>query len=130
MEYGSQISKGVFADKTLSFLSTPRHLLPYRNPPCIANYKQKGKRNGELLIPIPGPPLQGHSSVIANKEIAIPNQTQWALFTLKTSGSFLTTVKPPLTAGQRHNTLIYTTVVFKYAPKNLFHQLLCALCNS
>jgi hypothetical protein len=104
-------------------------LLPYRNPLCIANYKQKGKRNGELLIPIPGPPLQGHSSVI-NKEIAIPNQTQWALFTLKTFVSFLTTVKPPLTAGHGHNTLIYTTLVFKYAPKNRFHQLLRAWCNS
>jgi hypothetical protein len=56
-----------------------------RNPLCIANYKQKGKRNSELLIPIPGPPLQGHSSVIANKEIAIPNQTQCAPFTLKTN---------------------------------------------
>lgn len=56
-----------------------------RNPLCIANYKQKGKSNSELLIPIPGPPFQGHSSVINNKEIAIPNQTQRTPFTLKTN---------------------------------------------
>jgi len=60
MEYCSQLNIEVcFAHKNLSYLSKPRHLLPYRNPLCIANYKQKGKRNGELLIPIPGP-LERH----------------------------------------------------------------------
>jgi hypothetical protein len=56
-----------------------------RNPLRIANYKQKGKSNSELLIPIPGPTFQGHSSVINNKEIAILNQPQGTPFTLKTN---------------------------------------------
>jgi hypothetical protein len=89
-----------------------------RYPLCIANYKQKGKSNSELLIPTPGPTPQGHSSVINNKEIAIPDQSQCAPFTVNTNARIFSYSRKVVTeAGHRH-TLKYTTVVFKYAPKN------------
>jgi hypothetical protein len=106
-----------------------------QNKPSLQTTSSTNEQDDYLLIPITGRPLQGHWSVIANKEIVIRNRT-YIIFYHHKRARQIRLLFSCENASERINSTTETPrkyippSAFEHSPKNRFLDLLCALSST